>query len=387
MKHIKQTIYLLAFILPALAIILSGSQIPAARAQGSLPENRSEVLAPDAVSNYIPVQGRLTDDSGNPLTGTYSLTFRIYDVASEGTALCEWVSNTYVDNGLFSTYMNASACSDDIDGRQLYLGVEVGTDGEMTPRAYMDNVPYAWSLRPGASVEGEIDGDPILTLYNAGSGEGLWATSVTGEGVHGASGDDAGVAGYSLLGPGLYAESLSGPAIAAAGTGIITSTAESFLWISGSDVVPWHMNDSTFIFMDSIGGAYIEGGVDAGVKYVALPVTIPGVLYGQNAKITGIAIYFSAETEFDGITDVRVRRQEGVCPNCYVDLLHDDADHGCEFDLPGNEEGCVLTYNLTTNNVLSETSGVLHIGLGFNFSGVDTYVQVGGVRLTIEYDD
>jgi hypothetical protein len=37
--------------------------------------------------------------------------------------------------------------------------------------------------------------------------------------------------------------------------------------------------------------------------------------------------------------------------------------------------------------VLSETSGVLHIGLGFNFSGVDTYVQVGGVRLTIEYDD
>jgi hypothetical protein len=387
MKSIKRYVYLLAVILPALAIILSGSQVPGASAQSSLPPDRSDVLAPDDFSNYIPVQGRLTDSGGNPLTGDYTLTFRIYNVSSGGTALCQHTAGTYVNNGLFSTYMNASACSDDINGQQLYLGVEVGTDGEMTPRAYIDNVPYAWSLRPGAYIEAEINDDPILTLYNTGSGEGLWATSVTGEGVHGASGNGAGVAAYSLLGPALYAESLNGPALVAGGTGIITSSAESFLWISGSDIVPWHMNDTTFIFMDSNGGAYVERGADAGVKYVALPVTIPGVLYGQNAKITEIAIYFSAETEFDGITDVRVRRQVGTCPSCYVDILHDSADHGCEFDLPGNEEGCILTYDLTTNNVLSETSGVLHIGLGFNFGGVDTYVQVGGVRLTIEYDD
>ena len=387
MKNIKRYIYLLAVILPALAIILSGSQVPAALAQDSLSQDRSEIQAPDAVSNYIPVQGRLTDSGGNPLTGNYSLTFRIYDVYNGGTALCEYTASTNVNNGLFSTYMNATDCADDIDGRQLYLGVEVGTDGEMTPRAYMDNVPYAWSLRPGAMVEANISDDPILTLYNTGSGEGLWATSVTGEGVHGTSGDGAGVGAYSLLGPGLYATSLNGVAIAAAGTGVITSTADTFLWISGSDVVPWHKNDTTFIFMDSNGGAYIERGADAGVKYVALPVAIPGVLYGQGAKITEIAIYFSAETEFDGITDVRVRRQDGVCPNCYLDILHDTADHGCEYTLPGNEEGCVLTYDLTTNNVLSDSSGVVHIGLGFNFGGVDTYVQVGGVRLTVEYDD
>lgn len=385
MKNIKRYSYLLAFILPALAIMLSGSQVPAARAQGTLPPDRSEVLAPDAISNYIPVQGRLTDSSGNPLDGTYNVIFRIYDVSSGGTALCEYGISVTVTNGLFSTYMNASSCSDDIDGRQLYLGVQVEGDDEMTPRAYIDNVPYAWTLRPGAQIEANLD-EALLTVYNpGGAGEAIWASSLSGPGIYGASLVAPGVHGNSLAGPGLYGESLSGTAIAAGGTGIITSTAESYLWISGSDVQPWSSTDSTVITMDSTGGAYIERGADAGVKYVALPVTIPGVLYGQEAKITEIAIYFSAQTEFDAITDVRVRRQVGTCPGCYVDLLHDDADHSCEIGV--DPDGCVLTYDLTTNNVLSETSGVLHIGLGFFFSGDSTYVQVGGVRLTVEYDD
>ena len=214
---------------------------------------------------------------------------------------------------------------------------------------------------------------------------GVWAISTNGDAVHGASGSGPGVFGYSINGSGVYAESMTGVAIEA--NGIIASSAPTYLWISGSDVVRWNPNDSTFIFMDSNGGAYVERGATAGVKYVALPVTIPGVLYGQNARITEIAIYFSAETEFDGITDVRLRLQDGVCPTCFLDILHDTADHGCEYILPGNEDGCVLTFDLTTNNVLTDISGVLHIGLGFNFGGVDTYVQVGGVRLTVEYQD
>jgi hypothetical protein len=40
------------------------------------------------VQNYIPVQGRLTDSSGLPLNGDFSVTFRLYDVVSGGAALC-----------------------------------------------------------------------------------------------------------------------------------------------------------------------------------------------------------------------------------------------------------------------------------------------------------
>ena len=120
---------------------------------GRAPEaNATEELT--SHSDYIPVQGRLTDASGNPLNGTYLVDFKLYDVAYGGIALCEDLDNSIeVENGLFSRYM--AGCSA-IDGRQLYLGITVEDDTEMTPRQYIDNVPYAWSLRPGAVISDSI---------------------------------------------------------------------------------------------------------------------------------------------------------------------------------------------------------------------------------------
>ena len=91
--------------------------------------------APEEVSahsNYIPIQGRLTDSSGNPLDGDYTLSYRIYSVYTGGTALCQDLNNTvHVDDGLFTDYMLMTGCAA-FDGRQLYLGVQVGSDLEMT---------------------------------------------------------------------------------------------------------------------------------------------------------------------------------------------------------------------------------------------------------------
>ena len=381
----NRTIVFVAAALLALTLLAGGFIALNARAQAPQPPGRQDVQAPEATSNYIPVQGRLTDDAGVALDGEYAITFRLYDVAIGGTALCESVlSSVTVTNGLFSTYMNASGCADVIDGRQLYLGIEVGSDGEMTPRAYIDNVPYAWSLRPGAQIEASLD-DPLLYAINSGAGEGIWGTSVNSEGLHGASGTSAGVGGYSLLGQGLYGESLNGAAIGAGGTGIITSTAQTELWISGNGLRPHNWDDTTEIDMDTIGGAFIRAGSVVGIKYVMLPVTLPGTLYGQNVTISAIDIYFVGETVFDGITDIRLRLQEGVCPTCYVDILHDDVDHSCEIGV--DPDGCVLHYDLTANNVLGPDSGVLHIGLGLNFGGTSSYVEIGGVKLTLEHDE
>jgi hypothetical protein len=413
-------------------------------------------------SSFIPVQGRLTDAGGDPLDGVYSISFRIYDIYDGGTALCSDLDNLVtVYNGLFNAYMSMGGCTA-FDGRQLYLGIQVGEDEEMWPRQYIDNVPYAYGLRPGAVMSDTLGSNAILDIenwasdgrglrayamsqtgvnygvvgasrspegyggyfYNNGGGaglwannttatalvassvdsyaidasseegiailansinnEGIWATSNTGDAVHGASGSGAGVFGYSIEGPGVYAESVSGVALEANGT--IASSAPTYLWISGSDISPWSSSDSTVIRMDSNGGAYVEGGA-VGTKYAALPVTIPGVLYGQNVTVSAIDIYYSTETGVDSITDIRVRRQNGTCPACYLDILYDANDHYCKFDAPGNEKGCVLHFDLSTNNVLTPTSGVLHIGLGFYFSSASTYVQLGGVRLTLDYQD
>ncbi len=57
-----------------------------------------------SVDPYLPVQGRLTDASGNPLNGTYTMTFRLYAASAGGAALCtDTNSNVPVNNGLFNT--------------------------------------------------------------------------------------------------------------------------------------------------------------------------------------------------------------------------------------------------------------------------------------------
>jgi hypothetical protein len=48
------------------------------------------------------------------------------------------------------------------------LGVEVGSDGEMTLRQYFDNVPYSRSLRPEAKLEADSI-NPLLSHSNHGS--------------------------------------------------------------------------------------------------------------------------------------------------------------------------------------------------------------------------
>jgi hypothetical protein len=361
-------------------IILTASF--ASAQEGQPPREGATPETVQAVSDYIPIQGRLTDSGGHPLNGTYNITFRLYETSSGGTALCEDTRSVTVAEGIFSTYMRADSCP--IDGRQLFLGVEVGSDGEMTPRQFIDNVPYAWSLRPEAKVESNSSSS-ILYLNNLGDGVGLWSASISGAGVHGASGLSAGVEGYSLNGPGVYGQSLSGIAIAA--NGAITSTAPTRLWISGNGVRPYYQSDSTTIDMNNTGGATIYRGATTGLKNVMLPITIPGTLYGQNVRITDLDLYWVGATQFDVISAVLMRRQTGVCStsSCYVTILFDSTDHVCE--VATDPTGCTLHYDLTSNNVLSSNSGVIYLTIELGFSGPASPIDFGGARLTLEYDD
>jgi hypothetical protein len=380
MKHKRLSLSILALVL-VLAVLFVGF---ASAQDGDEPREQISPAAVDAISNYIPIQGRLTDSAGHPLDGNYLLTFRLYDVSIGGTALCEYAIGANVDDGLFSTYIWADGCP--IDGRQLYLGLEVGEDGEMTPRRYIDNVPYAWSLRPGAEVEYNLS-DPLLYLANTGDGEGLWSSSASGEGVHGASLLGAGVAGYGIDGPGVYGESLSGPAISAKGP--ITSTEPSYLWISGNGVRPFNQTDSTIINMTNYGGAEILRGAETGNKHVMLPITIPGTLYGQPVRLTGLDLYWKGSTDLDGITAVLFRRQTGVCwdndSSCFMSILHNLDDRSCDDDI--YPDGCTVHFDLTTNNVLSSNSGILYLTIEFSFASADSPINFGGARLTLEYQD
>lgn len=116
-------------------------------------ETAADVEAAAAVGAVVPIQGYLTDSGGTPLNGSHNVRARIYDALTGGTTLCDDTDAVTVDNGQFN--MNMHFCSaSDIDGEQIYLGVQVGADPEMTPRQAIYPVPYAWTVRPGAIIQG-----------------------------------------------------------------------------------------------------------------------------------------------------------------------------------------------------------------------------------------
>lgn len=380
----KPIIYLLGVLVVMLTLAVATKL---SVAQRLTPENNARPAAVNAGSNFIPIQGYLTDSDGTPLNGVYPIVFRLYDVGMGGTALCEHALNVNVIEGLFNTYMNGGGCS--IDGRQLYLGIQVGSDAEMSPRSYIDNVPYAWSLRPGAEIVGDSSNE-ILTAENTGSGTAILGRSVDESvdaiGVAGSSLAGSGVKGLALAGVGVQADSFSGVSLKATGTGIIQSEANSYVWISGNGVRPYRQSDSTIIDMTSIGAARVYRGDVAGYKNVMLPITVPGELYGQDVTVTGLDIYWVGDTDTEAITAVLMRRQTGVCStsSCYETILFDTADHTCNEDIFST--GCTLHYNLSNNNVLSSSSGILYLTIEMGFSGASSWIDIGGVRLTLAHE-
>lgn len=89
----------------------------------------------------INYQGYLTDSSGNPINDPVLVTFRIYTAPEGGTPL--WEEEHYVtpENGVYSVVLGTGILLDlDYSQSEFYLGIEVGTDGEMIPRQELTSV-------------------------------------------------------------------------------------------------------------------------------------------------------------------------------------------------------------------------------------------------------
>jgi len=110
--------------------------------------------------------------------------FRIYDVPTGGTPLWEeyWTggNSVQVSDGLFNVMLGSidNTLTSAIAGHnELYLGITVGTDGEMSPRAQLGSVPYAMTSHR-AFVLGAPDGDPADAVYVDDEGNvGIGTTS------------------------------------------------------------------------------------------------------------------------------------------------------------------------------------------------------------------
>ncbi len=125
---------------------------------------RSSIYA--QVPQVINYQGQLTDASGNPANGTFTIVFSIFGAATGGTALYSETQSVTVSNGVFNVLIGSVNpvplnLFDSSPDRYLEITVN-GT--VLTPRRRFGSVPYAFTSR----VTGGGGGD--ITAVNAGAG-------------------------------------------------------------------------------------------------------------------------------------------------------------------------------------------------------------------------
>ncbi|MBN1763601.1 MAG: hypothetical protein JW878_11120 [Methanomicrobia archaeon] len=100
------------------------------------------------VPHLLSYQGVLADNLGDPVPdGTYQMTFSVYENATGGSALWFETRTVQVTDGRFSILLgNVTPIPPDIflNGSERWLGVQVESDAEMTPRLRLASVAYAY---------------------------------------------------------------------------------------------------------------------------------------------------------------------------------------------------------------------------------------------------
>ncbi|MEQ8239746.1 MAG: tail fiber domain-containing protein [Cyclobacteriaceae bacterium] len=108
------------------------------------------LFATAAFAQNISIQGVLREPNGRSVDdGFYSVTFKIYDTASAGTAL--W-TDTYTSletrHGVFSANLGDQAAPLDVLSfdKEYFVGITVENYGEMSPRIALTIYPYSKSV-------------------------------------------------------------------------------------------------------------------------------------------------------------------------------------------------------------------------------------------------
>jgi hypothetical protein len=365
------------------------------------------------VINY---QGKLFDD-GSPAEGTVSMTFRLWTDVSGGTLV--WVEgpkSVTVLNGIFATILGDTTALD-VNAFDQALWLEVDVAGTTLPRQQLMGAPYALGLAPGANIEGAIDGgQSMLFVDNNGTGYGLLADSTGGHGVYARS-SGSGLNGAALYaraqaadGVALWAENTSPSsadtalAVTNAGSGdliqgfdgnagdgdefrvendgSIQTQADSYAFVPGNGFVKNTDEDDTHWDSEANGAVLIWSDTADSARAVYLPISLPGVLYGQNVEVKSLTVYYRCEDSTGGFIT-----------SSYL-YVQTDADNGALLVSDGTDRNgtTATSYTLTPsgNNVLSNAQGMLTLLLYLDLdagSSTSNYVRLGGVRVQLGHHE
>lgn len=96
----------------------------------------------EPVPHKLDFQGVLRNLAGEPVTGTYNVTFRLHDAPMGGTLLYQEMQTLAVTGGVFSALVGAVPASAFLNRTDVYLGVQLGTEPEL-PRLPLSAVAFA----------------------------------------------------------------------------------------------------------------------------------------------------------------------------------------------------------------------------------------------------
>ena len=127
------------------------------------------LLAPLSLAQIpktISYQGILTDASGTAVPdGNYSLTFKLYDVATGGTHLWAEGQLVAVSKGIFSVILGSATPLNLHFNKPYWLGVTVGAGTELTPRMQLTSSGYSFRAANTDSINGITAGGDLTGTY------------------------------------------------------------------------------------------------------------------------------------------------------------------------------------------------------------------------------
>lgn len=121
------------------------------------------------IPKLINYQGRLTDSQNRPITGTANVTFKIYESEAGGTALwTETYTSLTLDKGIFNVMLGGVTPLNLAFDRPYFLGIQIGSDAEMTPRQRMTSVGYAIRAENADNANSLTT---VVPITNGGTGQ------------------------------------------------------------------------------------------------------------------------------------------------------------------------------------------------------------------------
>lgn len=126
-----------------------------------------------AILRKLPFSASLKTAAGVTVSdGNYSLTFSIYTAATGGTALWTETQSVAVVNGVVSANLGESTAlpaSLTFNDGAYYLGVQVGSDAEMSPRRLIGAVPISLNADTVDGAHAGTAADEVLLLDSSGN--------------------------------------------------------------------------------------------------------------------------------------------------------------------------------------------------------------------------